>query len=128
MLKVMYGEAGLHLECLAQPTEDWIASQAILAVRTAQKLVVERCSASLLLRADLDELRVLKQLIRTEEMGLIGLSVCDAEFVEVSLQGVWISTGDAEAGSFVMMMSHAAEVLLIRLWHESQAAPTPIWR
>ena len=128
MLKVMYGEVGLHLECLAQPTEDWIALQAILAVRTARQLVVEHCSASLLLRADLDGLRVLKQLIEAEEMGLIGLSACDAGFVEVSLRGVWISMGDAETGSFVVMMSHAAEVLLLHLWQESQVAPTPIWR
>ena len=128
MLKVMYGEAGLHLECLAQLTEDWIALQAILAVRTARQLVVEHCSASLLLRADLDGLRVLEQLVRAEEMGLIALSVCDAEFVEVSLRGVWISAGDADAGSFVVMMSHAAEVLLLQLWQESQVASAPIWR
>ena len=128
MLKVMYSEAGLHLECLAQLTEDWIALQAILAVRTARHLVVEHCSASLLLRADLDGLRVLEQLIKAEAIGLIALSVCDAEFVEVSLRGVWISTGDAEAGSFVVMMSHDSEVLLLQLWHESQVVPTPIWR
>jgi hypothetical protein len=128
MLKVMYGEAGLHLECLTQPTEDWIALQAVLAVRTARQLVVEHCSASLLLRANLDGLRVLERLIRNEEMGLIALSVCDAEFMEVSLRGVWISTDDAEAGSFIVMMSHAAEVLLLQLWQESQVAPAPIWR
>jgi hypothetical protein len=128
MLKVMYGEVGLHLECLTQLTEDWIALQSILAVRTARRLVVEHCSASLLLRANLDGLRVLEQLIGDEEMGLIALSVCDAEFVEVSLRGVWISAGDAEEGSFVVMMSHAAEVLLLQLWQESQVAPAPIWR
>jgi hypothetical protein len=124
MLKVMYGEAGLHLECLTQPVEDWIALQTILAVRTAQRLVVEHCSASLLLRANLDGLRALEGL--GEEP--MALTVCDAEFVEVSLRGVWISTGDAEEGSFVVMMSHAAEVLLVQLWQESQVIPAPIWR
>jgi hypothetical protein len=128
MLKVMYGEAGLHLECLAQPTEDWIALQAILAVRTARQLVVEHCSASLLLRANLDGLKALEQLIRAEDMGLVAMSVCDAEFVEVSLRGVWLSADDAEAGVFVVMMSHAAEALLLSLWHESQVLPAPIWR
>jgi hypothetical protein len=128
MLKVMYSEAGLHLECLTQLTEDWIALQAILAVRTARQLVVEHCSASLLLRADLNGIKLLERLIRNEAIGLIALSVCDAEFVEVSLRGVWISVGDAEAGSFVVMMSHATEVLLLQLWQESQVAPAPIWR
>ncbi len=128
MLKVMYSESGLHLECLTQLTEDWIALQAILAVRTARQLVIEHCSASLLLRADLDGLRVLEQLISAEEMGLIALSVCDAEFTEVSLRGIWISAGNAEEGSFVVMMSHAAEVLLLQLWQESQVAPAPVWR
>ncbi|NJR39693.1 MAG: hypothetical protein HC781_13825 [Leptolyngbyaceae cyanobacterium CSU_1_4] len=128
MLKVMYGEAGLHLECLAQLTEDWIALQAILAVRTARQLVIEHCSASLLLRSDLEGLKGLEQFIKAEEMGLVALSVCDAEFVEVSLRGVWLSANDAEEGAFVVMMSHAAEALLLSLWHESQVAPTPIWR
>jgi hypothetical protein len=124
MLKVMYGEAGLHLECLTQLVEDWIAVQTVLAVRTARRLVVEHCSASLLLRADLDGLKALERL--GEEA--IALSLCDGEFVEVSLSGIWISTGDAEAGSFVVMLSHAAEALLIRLWQESQVVPAPIWR
>jgi hypothetical protein len=132
MLKVMYGEAGLHLECLTQPVEDWIALQTILAVRTVQRLVVEHCSASLLLRADLDGLRALERL--GEESGCFAdtarvvLTVCDAEFVEVSLRGIWIATGDAEEGSFVVMMSHDAEVLLMQLWRESQVVPAPIWR
>jgi len=126
MLKVMYSEAGLHLECLTQMTEDWIALQAILAVRTARQLVIEHCSASLLLRANLDGLKGLEQLF--EDEGLIAFSVCDEEFVEVSLRGVWISAGDAEEGVFVVMMSHAAEVLLLQLWQESQVAPAPIWR
>jgi hypothetical protein len=124
MLKVMYSEAGLHLECLTQLVEEWIALQSILAVRTAQRLVVEHCSASLLLRANLEGLKALEGL--GEEP--IALSICDAEFVEVSLQGVWISTGDAEEGSFVVVMSQAAEVLLMRLWQESQVIPAPIWR
>jgi hypothetical protein len=126
MLKVMYSEAGLHLECLTQMTEDWIALQAILAVRTARQLVIEHCSASLLLRANLDGLKGLEQLF--EDEGLIAFSVCDEEFVEVSLRGVWISASDAEEGVFVVMMSHAAEVLLLQLWQESQVAPAPIWR
>jgi hypothetical protein len=124
MLKVTYGEAGLHLECLTQPVEDWIALQTILAVRTAQRLVVEHCSASLLLRANLDGLKALEGL--GDEP--LALTVCDAEFVEVSFRGVWISTGESEEGSFVVMMSHTAEVLLIQLWQESQVIPAPIWR
>jgi hypothetical protein len=124
MLKVMYGEAGLHLECLTQLVEDWIAVQSVLAVRTAQRLVVEHCSASLLLRSNLDGLKALEGLGEDA----IALSICDAEFVEVSLSGIWISTGDAEAGSFVVMLSQAAEVLLIHLWQESQVVPAPIWR
>jgi hypothetical protein len=125
MLKVMYSEAGLHLECLTQLVEDWIALQTILAVRTARRLVVEHCSASLLLRSNLDGLRALEGLLSDEP---IAISVCDAEFVEVSLRGIWISAGEGEDGSFVVMMSHAAEVLLIQLWQESQVVPAPIWR
>jgi hypothetical protein len=125
MLKVMYSEAGLHLECLTQLVEDWIAVQAILAVRTARQLIVEHCSASLLLRSDLDGLRVLEGKLGEEPMAL---TVCDAEFVEVSLQGVWIAAEEGDEELFVVMLSHAAEALLIQLWQESQVVPAPIWR
>jgi hypothetical protein len=126
MLKVMYTEAGLHLECLTQIAEEWVALQVVLAMRSGQRLVVEQCSASVLLRRRLAQLRLLEQLLFQE--GFAALVVCDAEFVEVSLAGVWVAFGQAEEGVFVTMMSPALEELVLQLWQESQVEPAPIWR
>jgi hypothetical protein len=124
MLKVMYTEAGLHLECLTQMAEEWVALQATLAMRTGQKLVMEHCSASLLLRRNLKQLQALERLIG-EEGGALG--VCDAEFVEVSLRGCWVTFGQEEEGTFVAVLSDAAEGLVFQLWRESQVESAPIW-
>jgi hypothetical protein len=125
MLKVMYTEAGLHLECLTQLAEEWVALQAVLAMRSGQRLVVERCSASVLLRRRLAQLQLLEQLMFQEGLAT---AVCDAEFVEVSLAGIWVAFGQAEEGVFVTMMSPVLEGLVLQLWQESQVEPAPIWR
>jgi hypothetical protein len=123
MLKVIYTEAGLHLECLTQGAEEWVALQAVVAMRSGQRLVVERCSASVLLRRQLKQLPTLEQLLFQEGLG--ALAVCDREFVEVSLAGVWVAFGQEEEGVFVAMMGQGLEGLLLQLWRESQVEPAP---
>jgi hypothetical protein len=51
----------------------------------------------------------------------IALSLCDAEYVEVSLKGTWM-TSDIEGaeGVFVTSLNYAIEFFLIKLWEESQ--------
>jgi hypothetical protein len=122
MLKVMYMEAGLHLECLPQGAEEWVALQAVLAMRSGQRLVVERCSASVLLRRKLKQLSALEQMLFQEGLAL---AVCDREFVEVSLAGVWVAFEQEEEGVFVAMMGEGLEGLLLQLWRESQGEPAP---
>jgi hypothetical protein len=125
MLKVIYTEAGLHLESLTQIAEEWVATQAVLAMRSGQRLVVDHCFASVLLRRKLKKLQALERLLFQKSLG--ALVVCDAEFVEVSLEGVWVAFGQEEEGVFVAMMDQAIEGLLLQLWQESQVMPVQIW-
>jgi hypothetical protein len=134
MLKVTYAEAGLHLECLTQPAEEWMALQTILAMRTGRRLQMEHCAASVLLRRKLARLEVLERLVRQDGLEW---AVCDDEFVEVILPGVWVTFDQSientqpsqnEEGVFVAMLNAGSEEELWQLWLASQAKTAPIWR
>lgn len=119
MLKLTYTENGFYLERLAQPLEEWVTARVILSLRTGTNLCVEPSTASFLLPADMPQMRHLERYREGEDA--IALSVCDAEYVEVSLKGTWM-TSDTEGieGVFVTSMSYAVEFFLIKLWEESQ--------
>lgn len=119
MLKLTYTENGFYLELLAQPLEDWVTARVMLALRTGTSLCVEPSSASFLLPTDLPQLQALERQGQTEDA--MALCLCDADYVEVSLQGTWLSSdADAEEGIFVTVMSYAVEFFLFKLWQEAQ--------
>jgi len=127
MLKLTYTESGFHLERLAQSLEDWVTQRVILALRVATDFYLEPSTAAFLLPADLSELSVLETLIQREQTDEIGLSVCDAEYVEVSLRGTWLSDDpDSEEGVFVTVMSDRTEFFLFKLWHEAQTCTSSL--
>jgi hypothetical protein len=119
MLKLTYTENGFYLERLAQPFEEWVTARVILALRAGTNLCVEPSTASFLLPADMPQLRHLER--HQEGEDAIALSLCDAEYVEVSLKGTWM-TSDVEGaeGVFVTSLNYAVEFFLIKLWEESQ--------
>lgn len=119
MLKLTYTETGFYLERLAQPLEDWVTARVILALRAGTALCVESSSASFLLPAELPQLRHLEKYREVDDG--ISLSVCDAEYVEVSLEGTWMTSSvDGTEGVFVTSLSHSVEFFLLKLWEESQ--------
>ena len=119
MLKLTYTENGFYLERLAQPLEEWVTARVILALRAGTNLCVEPSTASFLLPVDMPQLRHLER--HQEGEDAIALSICDAEYVEVSLKGTWM-TSDTEGveGVFITSMSYNVEFFLIKLWEESQ--------
>ena len=125
MLKLTYTENGFYLELMAQPLEEWVTARVMLALRTGTSLCVEPSNASFLLPTDLPELQALERQGQTEEA--IALCLCDADYVEVSLQGTWLSSNaDAEEGIFVTVMSYAVEFFLFKLWQEAQTMTSVI--
>ncbi|MBW4660599.1 MAG: hypothetical protein KME15_18155 [Drouetiella hepatica Uher 2000/2452] len=132
MLKVTFMETGSLLEPLTQSPEEWIGVRVLLAMRTAQRLIVESSTATLLLRSDLANLFLLEELTHQETEGAIALCRCDADYVEVSLRGTWITsdvTNLAEAeGVFVTLLTPDLESLLVELWQISQVCPSSLWR
>jgi len=119
MLKVTYLESELYLEYLHNTVEDWIALRVVLALRTGQRLTVERMAASVLLPISLLERSALVHLARRDRQ--IDLAQVDEDSVEVSLAGTWVSSSDQDTeGVFVTTLSPGIEHLLVQLWQMAQ--------
>jgi hypothetical protein len=127
MLKLTYTENGFYLECLTQSLEEWVAQRVILALRVSQTLRVEPTTASFLLPLDLPGVERLKAEVNRHDSEIIGLCNCDAEYLEVTLDGSWLCDGSNESvGVFVTTMSYSAEFFLYKLWQEAQVCASVV--
>ncbi|MDX2214451.1 MAG: hypothetical protein SFY66_14265 [Oculatellaceae cyanobacterium bins.114] len=121
MLKFTYTETSVHLEQIAQSLEEWITLRVILSVRTAQRVVLEHGSASILLPAHLVQLYALERAARQESSDLLEVAIADESYLEVSVKGIWLPSHSNELGVFVATLSHRTEFVLVKLWQETQA-------
>ena len=128
MLKFTYTEDGFHLEHLTQSLEDWVKNRALVLLRAGVSFWIEPSTAAFLLPADLPHLTDLETLIHKPN-SILELSICDAESVEVSLQGTWVaSEPESEAGVFVTTLGERhsrafgdrAEFFVYQLWLAAQ--------
>ncbi|BAZ84525.1 alr0857 family protein [Dolichospermum compactum] len=127
MLKLNYTDNSFYLECLTQSLEEWVAQRVILALRVSQALRVEPTTASFLLPLDLPGVERLKAEVNRHDSKIMGLSNCDAEYLEVTLDGSWLSHDNDDAvGVFVTTMSYSAEFFLYKLWQESQVCASVV--
>jgi hypothetical protein len=122
MLKLTYTENGFDLECIDQSVEDWIQSRVTLALRTGQSFCVEPKSGSFLLPDDLPGVEKLKMETRFNDNETISVCRCDAEYLEVTLQGYWVSSGyEDTAGVLVCRLcDYRVESFIQQLWQDSQ--------
>jgi hypothetical protein len=122
MLKLTYTENSFDLECLTLSLEEWVAQRVILALRVGQSLCIEPSTASFLLPVDLPGVEVLKAEVKRGDREIIALCACDTQYLEVTLQGSWLSDSSKDAvGVFFTTMSDRAEFFLHKLWQEAQA-------
>ncbi|MBD2356365.1 hypothetical protein H6G41_17320 [Tolypothrix sp. FACHB-123] len=122
MLKLTYTERSFYLECLSLSLEEWVAQRVILALRVGQSLCVEPSTASFLLPVDLPGVERLKSEVKRNDSEIMALCTCDSEYLEVTLQGSWLSNGSEDAvGVFVTTMSDRTEFFLHKIWQEAQA-------
>lgn len=123
MLKLTYIETGFYLEYLTKSLEEWVQGRVILALRVGETLCIEPSTASFLLPADLPGVETLVAEVKRLDSDFISLSVCDAEYIEVSIEGTWVSSkADSTEGVFVVAMSHSVEFFLLKLWQDSQVS------
>ncbi|NEN99844.1 MAG: hypothetical protein F6J94_16585 [Moorea sp. SIO1F2] len=120
MLKLIYTENSFYLERLAQSLEEWVTTRTLVSLRAGASFYIEPSTASFLLPANLPHLRQLEVFVRQDKTDAIALSICDAEYVEVSLQGTWLTSDpEDEEGIFVTAMNYAVEFFLYQLWQEA---------
>lgn len=127
MLKLTYTENSFYLECLTQSLEEWVAQRVILSLRVGQALCIEPSSASFLLPVDLPGVEVLKAEVKRDDREIIALCACDAEYMEITLRGSWLSNSSEDVvGVFVTTMSDRAEFFLQKLWQEAQESSASV--
>lgn len=121
MLKLTYTENSFQLERLAQSLEDWVTGRVLLSLRAGWHICVEPSTASFLLPVDLPGIEQLEVETHREDTEIISFGACDAEYVEVSLHGSWVSAGaESDEGVFVVALSDRTEFFLFKLWQEAQ--------
>ncbi|AVH72916.1 alr0857 family protein [Nostoc sp. 'Lobaria pulmonaria (5183) cyanobiont'] len=122
MLKLTYTESSFDLECVTLSLEEWVAQRVILALRVGQGLCIEPTTASFLLPVDLPGVEVLRAEVKRDDREIIALCACDAEYMEVTLRGSWLSACSKDSvGVFVTTISDRAEFFLQKLWQEAQS-------
>lgn len=122
MLKINYIESGLHLEWTACSVESFVSNRVILALRSGTTIHVEPGCASFLLPIQTPDLALLDEAIRSDRSKTISLGIVDAQYVEVSIKGVWVASApDAEEGIFASALSDRVEFYLHRVWQLTQS-------
>ncbi|AFZ04082.1 alr0857 family protein [Calothrix sp. PCC 6303] len=121
MLKLTYTEDGFSIECINQSIEDWVQSRVTLALRIGESFCVEPKTASFLLPTDLPGVEKLKMEIRFSNSESITICRCDAEYLEVTLTGSWVSSGDEDTtGVLVSTLCDRTESIIQQLWLEAE--------
>ncbi len=116
MLALIFTETGLHLETCELSLEDWLISRILLAQRLAETIQLETSWASLLLPDDLPEIG---QVAGVDE---VELCHSEAEWVEVSLEGIWLSSDPEQiSGVLVTEIDAETEQLIYQLWRASRS-------
>lgn len=127
MLKLTYTEGSFYLECLTHSLEEWVAQRVILALRVGQSLCIEPSTASFLLPVDLPGVEILKAGVKRDDGEIMSLCTCDAEYMEVTLQGSWLSeSSEGAVGVFVTTLSDRTEFFLHKLWQEAQESSASV--
>ncbi len=113
MLKIVYTADSITVTCLAGRLERIVAQRSVLSVRLGESFHIQQGIATLLLPLDLAGI---------EELGAeLNPYPVDAEFLEVSLPGIWLTQDlEAQAGVFLSVLQPTTEVVLNTLWQKAQ--------
>ncbi|MBE9100237.1 alr0857 family protein [Vacuolonema iberomarrocanum] len=124
MLKFTFTDTGYFLEHLPDSLEQWLPPRLTLMLKAGQPISLERCHASIMLRANDRCWRELYRLAHWDDQDAIALSACDKEFLEISLRGTWLTSNpQSTEGVFLVNLTPPTEASLYNLW--LQNAPRP---
>ncbi|MEL6381976.1 MAG: alr0857 family protein [Cyanobacteria bacterium J06626_18] len=111
MLKVTYTETGLCLEYCPEPLDLLLSDRVCMYVHAQRSITVQPMQASIPLPATLVGIRELERFPELE------LSLCDRDWLEITLRGLWITEDpNQDEGVFVTELNPRLEQRLLRLW------------
>ncbi|MEL6222044.1 MAG: alr0857 family protein [Cyanobacteria bacterium J06626_14] len=120
MLKVIYSETGQYLEHTSSAMTEWLAQQRQLASHIGDELIVESCTAAILLPASYTVMAELTQLVAPFKGSTMEWSYVDADMIEVVLCGLWVSSFvEGHEGTFLVDMSDLTALALMQLWADA---------
>lgn len=120
MLKFTFTETGYFLEPLTDSLEQWLPPRLTLMAKAGQPISLERCAASIVLRASDRCWRELQRLCQWEDPGAIVLAACDPDFIELTLRGTWLTSNPQSAeGVFLVTLTPPTEAKLYNLWQRN---------
>lgn len=127
MLKTTYTENGCYLDYLDVSLSDWLNTRRLVYLQAAASIYEnQKAIATILLPRNSFNLDLL-QTLRTETEEIGNISICDRDFIEVSLKGIWIASNESsQEGIFVCDMSDYIESYLYQMWQESQVGVSVI--
>ncbi len=126
MLKLTYTDNNFYIEPLSESLEDWLNIRVLLCLRAATSIYIEPSTASFLIPNNLPQWEDLRAL-KLENDETIKFTVGDAEYLEISLKGTWVTSEEhSNEGVFVCVLTHKAEILLNQLWQEAQISASAI--
>lgn len=115
MLKVTYTGTGLYLEYCPTPLDLLLSDRVCLYARAQRAIAVQPMQASIPLPTALVAVQGFDRFPEVE------LSICDRDWTDVTLCGLWISeNSEEEDGLFVTELNPRLEQRLFRVWQLAQ--------
>ena len=109
MLKLTYTENSFFLERLTESLEKWVTTRVLLSLRVGTSIAIEPSTASFLIPVASDAIVELKKL-QKDNQELISLIPCDGEYIEVCLEGTWVTSGqENDEGIFICAIGDLAQ-------------------
>lgn len=126
MLKLTYTDNDFYIERLSESLENWLNLRILLCLRSATSIYVESSTASFLILKDSPLWENLK-VLQLENDQIIELNISDAEHLEISLKGTWVTSAqNSDEGVFICALSKKVEILLNQLWQEARISASAI--
>ena len=126
MLKLTYTDNNFDLEHLDDHLDNWLNLRVVLCLRASTSIYVEPSTASFSIPKDLPYWKEINTL-KLENNQNIEINVSDAEYLEISLGGTWVTSDEtSEEGVFISSLSTKTEILLTQLWQVAQKSTSAI--
>ncbi|MFH7244394.1 MAG: alr0857 family protein [Spirulina sp.] len=124
MLKITYSDVEPFVEGVTQPVEAVVAQRSLVALRSGQPLWMQASHGSLPFPA---QNAGVESLVKTARRLGLAITVCDADWLEITLPGTWIADSPTSDHG-ILLVTGLEESLERQLLTLKQCQPDPMVR